>query len=151
MMAFFALAADITPADCFAPAARQPELTFYPLRVSWTVGRLTPGASLVSSLVRYPRAAFWARLGLVSPSETTAISADQINGNETKPQELRMNLVGVVYVITCGHCGQTWRRSSLVEGQTMECIFCGRRGRLSLGAIPNGAASRAPQVEAWLH
>lgn len=153
MMAFFALAADVTPADYFAAAARRPELTFYPLRVSWTVGRLTPGASSVSSLVRYPRAAFWARLGLVSPSETTAIAANQIpdNGNETEPQELRMNLVGAVYVITCGHCGQTWRRTSLGEGQTMECIFCGRRGRLSLGAIPNGAASGAPQVEAWLH
>jgi len=62
-----------------------------------------------------------------------------------------MNLVGVVYVITCGHCGQTWQRMSLVEGQTMECIFCGRRGHLALGAIPNGAAGGAPRIEAWLH
>jgi len=85
MMAFFALAAGVTPASYFARAAPRPKLTFYPLRVSWTVGRLTPGAPSVSSLVRYPRAAFWARLGLLSPSETTAVAPDQIT--ETSPSQ----------------------------------------------------------------
>src|SRR6266705_268305 len=37
-------------------------------------GLFMPGTPSVASLVRYPRAAFWARLGLVSPSEATAVT-----------------------------------------------------------------------------
>jgi hypothetical protein len=55
----------------------------------------------------------------------------------------------LVYVVTCGQCGQTWQRSRVTEGQTTECIFCGQRGRLCMGAMPDAAPS-APRVEAWL-
>lgn len=61
-----------------------------------------------------------------------------------------MSLVGIVYVVTCGQCGQTWQRTSANEGQTMECIFCGQRGRFSIGARPEVAPPSAPRVEAWL-
>jgi hypothetical protein len=56
----------------------------------------------------------------------------------------------VVYVVTCGQCGQTWHRSSVIEGQPMECIFCGRHGRLSIGSIPDAAVTGALWVETWL-
>jgi len=80
MMAFFALAPDVAPGDYFKAGgeADRPQLAFYPLRVSWTVGRLAPGTPSVSPLVRYPRAAFWARLGAVSPSETTTLAPEPI-------------------------------------------------------------------------
>ncbi len=61
-----------------------------------------------------------------------------------------MMLARTVYIITCGHCGQTWQRTSVIAGQTIECIFCGHRGRLSIGSSPDGAPSVAPRVEAWL-
>lgn len=72
-IAFFALAPGVTPGDYLVesrpdrspPAqAGEMDLVYYPLTVNWTVGRLIPGRSPVASLVRYPRAAFWARLAL---------------------------------------------------------------------------------------
>ncbi len=79
MITFFALAPEVTPGEQveFAGEGCEPQLRFYPLRVSWTVGRVTPGTPSVVPLVRYPRAAFWARLGLVSPSEVTAVTPEQ--------------------------------------------------------------------------
>jgi len=79
-----------------------------------------------------------------------AYPAGADHGSESEPEELTMSLVGVIYVVTCGHCGQTWQLTSIVDGQAMECIFCGRRGHLSLGAMPNDTAGGAPRVEAWL-
>lgn len=61
-----------------------------------------------------------------------------------------MALVGLVYVVTCGQCGQTWQRTSVVEGQMIECMFCGRRGRLRIGAMPGPASGGARRVETWL-
>jgi hypothetical protein len=61
-----------------------------------------------------------------------------------------MTLTGILYVVTCGQCGQTWHRASAVDGQAMECIFCGRTGRVSMGPGPGAASSGAPRVEAWL-
>ncbi len=55
----------------------------------------------------------------------------------------------LVCVVTCGQCGQTWHQTSAVEGQTMECIFCGQRGRLRIGAMPDAAPSGAGRVEVW--
>jgi hypothetical protein len=81
-IAFFALAPDVIPSECLDVTGETP-LTVYPLRVRWTVGRLTPGAPPVSSLVRYPRAAFWARLGLVSPLRTPAVT-DHMDRNVTQ-------------------------------------------------------------------
>jgi hypothetical protein len=80
LIAFFALAPDVAPDDYFKSAGEpeKPKVAFYPLRVSWTIGRLMPGTPSVASLVRYPRAAFWARLGLVSPSEATAVTLEEI-------------------------------------------------------------------------
>ncbi len=80
MIAFFAFAPDVRPGDHldFAGEGHEAQLTFYPLRVDWTVGRLTPGASAVSSLVRYPRAAFWARPALVSPLQAAAVAPERM-------------------------------------------------------------------------
>ena len=62
-----------------------------------------------------------------------------------------MTLAGqIVYVVTCGQCGQTWQRSRVAEGQPMECIFCGRQGHLSIGVSHDAASTGAPRVEAWL-
>jgi hypothetical protein len=62
-----------------------------------------------------------------------------------------MRPAGILYVVTCGQCGQVWQRATgLEEGQAMDCIFCGQHGRLSLGAVPESALSSAPRVEAWL-
>lgn len=61
-----------------------------------------------------------------------------------------MTLAGIVCVVTCAQCGQTWQRISVIEGQTIECIFCGRPGRLSVGAKPEAAPSGAARGEAWL-
>lgn len=79
LIAFLALTPDVAPDDYFKSAGEphRPQVAFYPLRVSWTIGRLAPGARSVASPVRYPRAAFWARLGLVSPSETTAVTMEE--------------------------------------------------------------------------
>jgi hypothetical protein len=79
MIAFFALARDLAPEDYFKSRRepQAPQLAFYPLRVSWTVGRLMPGAPSPASLVRYPRAAFWARSGVISPTGTLAVPAEQ--------------------------------------------------------------------------
>jgi hypothetical protein len=49
----------------------------------------------------------------------------------------------VVYVVTCGQCGQTWQRRNLTDGQQLECIFCGFQGWLSIGALPVGEVQRA--------
>jgi hypothetical protein len=61
-----------------------------------------------------------------------------------------MTLTRILYVVTCGQCGQTWHRASVVDGQPMECIFCGRTGRLSVGPSLGAASSGAPRIEAWL-
>ncbi len=61
-----------------------------------------------------------------------------------------MVLAGIVYVVTCGQCGQTWQQTSIIEGQTTECIFCGHPGRLSVGTVPGPAPSGARRVEARL-
>lgn len=57
---------------------------------------------------------------------------------------------GIVFVVTCGRCGQTWQGVRLLEGQTMECIFCGHRGRLCTGPMLGPAAGEPRRVEAWL-
>lgn len=56
-------------------------------------------------------------------------------------------IVRMVYVVTCGQCGQTWQRRNLADGQQLECIFCGFQGWLSVGARPVGEIQR---VEARL-
>lgn len=60
-----------------------------------------------------------------------------------------MVLTGIVYVVTCGRCGQTWQRSRIVGNQT-ECIFCGHRGPVSLGAAPSPASGATRRIEARL-
>ena len=79
MIAFVALAPDVAPGDYLKLASGRgnAEFTLYPLRVSWTIGRLTPGTPS-SSLVRYPRAAFWARLGPVSPLQTAVVRPERM-------------------------------------------------------------------------
>jgi len=61
-----------------------------------------------------------------------------------------MTLAGIVYVVTCGQCGQTWHQVTAIEGKPMECIFCGRPGRLVVGASPGEESGGAPRIEAWL-
>jgi hypothetical protein len=56
----------------------------------------------------------------------------------------------IVYVVTCGQCGQTWQRTGVIEGQATECIFCGRLGRLCIGAMPGPTSPTIGRVEAWL-
>ena len=55
-----------------------------------------------------------------------------------------------VYVVTCGLCGQSWQRMALNEGDALDCIFCGTRGRLALGVIPAEPGAEGVRIEAWL-
>lgn len=55
----------------------------------------------------------------------------------------------MIYVITCGMCGQTWQRITAREGQIINCIFCGSQGYLRLGVAPSDPGAR--RVEVWLH
>lgn len=52
-------------------------------------------------------------------------------------------MTGVVYVVTCAQCGQSWQRRNVGDGQKLDCIFCGLAGRLSVGAPPQGEIRRA--------
>jgi hypothetical protein len=61
-----------------------------------------------------------------------------------------MSRAGIVYVVTCGQCGQTWQQTSVIEGHPMECIFCGRDGRVTVGAVPDEEPRGAQRVETWL-
>jgi hypothetical protein len=90
LIIFFALALGVMPDDYFkaGPDAHTPQAVFAPVRVSWTVGRLAAGTPSAPAFVRYPSAAFWAR-GLVSPSQTTAITTEQVmepSGSEKEPK-----------------------------------------------------------------
>lgn len=58
-----------------------------------------------------------------------------------------MATLRIVYVVTCAQCGQNWQRTNVADGESLECIFCGLRGRLSVGALPSTGTLRA---EAWL-
>jgi len=64
VIAFLALASGVAPDTCFEGVGHE-RLTFYPLRVRWTIGRLAPGMVSGCTPVRHPRAAFWARSGQV--------------------------------------------------------------------------------------
>jgi hypothetical protein len=68
LIGFLALASPVTPGDCLPLATwrEDTDLSLYPLRVSWTIGRLASETTSSPPVVRYPRAAFWARLGPVS-------------------------------------------------------------------------------------
>lgn len=54
-----------------------------------------------------------------------------------------MVMLGMVYVVTCGLCGQSWQCRNVADGQQLECVFCGLRGRLAVGALPAGEIQRA--------
>jgi len=58
-------------------------------------------------------------------------------------RELTIVMAPIVYVVTCGQCGRTWQRRNLADGQQLECIVCGFRGWLSVGALPVGDVQRA--------
>ena len=58
----------------------------------------------------------------------------------------------MIYVITCGMCGQSWQRATAQDGQAIGCIFCGCQGHLRLGIAPPESSARSHcRIEAWLH
>jgi len=58
----------------------------------------------------------------------------------------------MIYVITCGMCGQSWQRAAASDGQAIGCIFCGCQGHLRLGSAPPEGSPRSHcRIEAWLH
>ena len=62
------------------------------------------------------------------------------------------DLRNMIYVVTCGMCGQSWQRATAHNGQMIGCIFCGCQGHLRLGVAPSdsGACGHC-RIEAWLH
>jgi hypothetical protein len=58
----------------------------------------------------------------------------------------------VVYVVTCGQCGQTWERTYASDDQTLECVFCGSHGQLRLMTHPPGLSGQTShfRIEARL-
>ena len=58
----------------------------------------------------------------------------------------------MIYVVTCGMCGQSWQRATVQDGQVISCIFCGTQGHLRLGVAPLDSGARNHcRIEAWLH
>jgi hypothetical protein len=58
----------------------------------------------------------------------------------------------IIYVVTCGMCGQSWQRTAAHDGQVIGCIFCGSQGHLRLGVVPpDGGVRGDGRIEAWLH
>jgi hypothetical protein len=58
----------------------------------------------------------------------------------------------MIYVVTCGMCGQSWQRATAQDGQVIVCIFCGCLGHLRLGVTPPESSTRGhARIEAWLH
>lgn len=55
---------------------------------------------------------------------------------------------GAVYKITCTLCGQSWQQSEARSGESVQCLFCGSRGRLQVGPrCPDGAAHIEARLE----
>lgn len=52
----------------------------------------------------------------------------------------------VIYAITCGLCGQSWQTRAATDGQVIQCLFCGSKGQLRVGADWKGVQ----RVEVWL-
>ena len=74
----------------------------------------------------------------------TELSRTTSPGGEARDQ--------MIYVITCGTCGQTWQRVTAQDGQVIGCIFCGCHGPLRLGVAPSDGGARGHgRIEAWLH
>jgi hypothetical protein len=58
----------------------------------------------------------------------------------------------MIYVVTCGMCGQSWQRATAQDGQAIGCIFCGCQGHLRLGVAPTDSGARGHcRIKAWLH
>ena len=58
----------------------------------------------------------------------------------------------MIYVVTCGMCGQGWQRATVQDGQVIGCIFCGCQGHLRLGVAPPDSDARGHcRMKAWLH
>ena len=58
----------------------------------------------------------------------------------------------LIYVVTCGMCGQSWQRVTAQDGQVIGCVFCGSQGHLRLGVAPPDSGPRGLcRIEAWLH
>ncbi len=56
----------------------------------------------------------------------------------------------MIYVITCGMCGQSWQRATAHDGQVIGCIFCGCQGHLRLGVASCDSPGDC-RIEAWLY
>src|SRR6266511_691745 len=152
MLAFLALTSGVSPGAYLELGGQRDDraLTIYPLRVSSTIGRLTPGMRAGSAFSRYPRAAFWARLGASTPDAASVAPPLGKEPSEMTWSLSRPSTTSIVAVITFGRCVRTLHRSTLVDGQTVECIFCGHHGRLSTGPMPGSTDGDARRVEAWL-
>jgi hypothetical protein len=148
---FLALVPEVAPGD-YLPLAGRPDtaLTLYPLRVRWTIGRLMPGTTPSPPLVRYPLAAFWARLGIVADIQERDRHGGTDQGGQRQSVEPATTTIGAAHAVTCGQCGQTWQRAAGVDGQPIECIFCGYRGCLARRGRPDAAPSAGARVNTWL-
>jgi len=92
----------------------------------------------------------WCTFPSGSARSNTLNRDDRSQGGRRRVEEPRMSRAGIVYVVTCGQCAQTWQRSSVIEGHPMECIFCGRDGRVTVGAVSDEEPNDAQRIETWL-
>lgn len=54
---------------------------------------------------------------------------------------------GVIYLVTCGLCGQSWQRGAVRDAQVDSCPFCGSGGRVRVGMIrPEGEDTQRVEV-----
>ncbi len=107
-------------------------------------GRFAPGSA--RSFVR----SRWSTFPSGSTRSNILNRDDRSQGGRRRVEEPRMAGIGIVYIVTCGQCGQTWQRTSVVEGHPMECIFCGRNGRVAVGAVSDEEPREAQRIETWL-
>lgn len=89
---FLALKQGLTPVDlgvgksddCLWPRMLDAAVSWLPLSVKWTLGRLSFGASPAEAPVLYPRTAFWARSNVLRVASVAPIDCSELQTNERR-------------------------------------------------------------------
>jgi hypothetical protein len=155
---FVALSEDVVPSDgSFLSPGLAAAGTWRRLLVVWTMGRVLrdPERREHAAPALYPRPTFWARtMPVLAVCTDGGGFMTMFEPPRATPggKGLQKGLQKIIYVITCGMCGQSWQRPAAHDGQAVGCIFCGSQGHVRLGvAPPDGGVRGEGRIEAWLH
>jgi hypothetical protein len=86
LVGFLALKQGLTPVDlrgetsgdCLWPETLDTTMSWRPLSVKWTLGRLSSGASPAAPAVLYPRTAFWARSNVLRVASVAPVGLSEL-------------------------------------------------------------------------